>query len=39
MCFGADRRFFACAERWKTEEIVPYLYRFTYRLTRAYTAF
>ena len=23
----------------KTEEIVPSLYRFTYRLTRAYTAF
>ena len=39
LCFGAARRFFACAERWKTEEIVPYLYRFTYRLTRAYTAF
>lgn len=39
LCFGAARRFFACAERWKTEEIVPYLYRFTYRLTRAYTTF
>lgn len=39
LCFGAARRFFACAEGWEMVEIVPCLYRLTYRLTRAYTTF
>ena len=29
LCFGAARRFFACAEGWEMVEIVPCLYRLT----------